>query len=170
MKSITTSSDAARVTPPLPPRLLSHVVGRRPRVGNGGAPGPPPVGVGAPLRRPRLQHLLAHVLRRRPRHAARGDSRPRRGRGRGAQRVPHLGVQRRRAPRAADQASLLRRGGLPGELLLLVHPMKCVAGRMPLLHRFIRLSLSILSCTCMSCIDALVEWSLLTSDQLLSCI
>jgi hypothetical protein len=116
----TAPSDAARAAPPLrPPRCLlhppRHAAGRRRgRVGGGGAPGPAPLGVGAALRRPRLQHLLAHVLRGRPRNARRRHRRPRGRRPLGAQRVPHLGLQRRGAPRAAAQALLLRRGGLPG--------------------------------------------------------
>jgi len=132
-------SNAARVPPPLyPPRHLHlrHAAGRR-RVGSGRAPGPAPVGVGAALRRPRLQHLLAHVLRRRPRHAPHGHRRPRRGGRRRAQCLLHLGLQRRRLPRAAAEALLLRRGGLPGELggLLRVGTARCLfdemRGRVP---------------------------------------
>lgn len=127
-------SDATRVAPPLrPPRGLllhptRHAAGRRKRgrVGGGGAPGPAPVGVGAALRRPRLQHLLAHVLRGRPRHAPRSHRRPRGCRRRGAQCVSHLGLQRRRVPRAAAQALLLRRGGLSGARDVAI-PVACAA-------------------------------------------
>jgi hypothetical protein len=92
-------SDAAGVSPPpRPPRglllhPLRHAAGcRRGRVGGGGAPGPAPVGVGAALLRARL------ISRRTP--PARTSM------------CAALGLQRRRVPRAAAQALLLRREGL----------------------------------------------------------